>query len=36
VPLQLTPGTPQPDPRLRAPAPVPVLGARGSGEPSRS
>jgi uncharacterized protein len=36
VPLQLTPGTPQPDPRLRAPAPPPVLGARGCGEPSRS
>jgi nitroimidazol reductase NimA-like FMN-containing flavoprotein (pyridoxamine 5'-phosphate oxidase superfamily) len=36
VPLQLTPGTPQPDPRLRARAPPPVLGARGSGEPSRS
>jgi len=36
VPLQLTPGTPQPDPRLRARPPPPVLGARGSGEPSRS
>jgi uncharacterized protein len=36
VPLQLIPGTPQPDPRLRAPAPAPVLGARGCGEPGRS
>lgn len=36
VPLQLTAGAPQPDPRLRAPVPAPVLGARGCGEPSRS
>ena len=26
VPLQLTPGTPQPDPRLREPAPAPCWG----------
>lgn len=36
LPLQLTRGAPQPDPRLRAAVPAPVLSARGSGDPGHS
>jgi hypothetical protein len=36
LPLQLSRGAPQPDPRLRAAVPAPVLPARGARDPGRA